>query len=162
MKNDYLEGKRVLIVDDEPDVLETLSELLSMCELVEASNFEDARDLLEQESFDIAVLDIMGVDGYALLDIATDHDVPAVMLTAHALSVNDTVRSFKKGAASYVPKEEIMHIATFLNDVLAAQKSGKSPWARWLERLGKFYDKKFGPEWQKGDKEFWTDFKYWM
>ena len=39
MKIDYLRYKRVLIVDDEPDVLETLKELLGMCDVVEASDF---------------------------------------------------------------------------------------------------------------------------
>lgn len=162
MTNDSLKGKRVLIVDDEPDVLETLKDLLFMCSVAEASNFEDARELLERERFDIAVLDIMGVDGYELLEIAKDNNIPAVMLTANALSVQDTVRSFKGGAASYVPKEEMIHIATFLNDILAARESGKNPWGRWLERLGKYYDKKFGPEWQSSDEEFWKKFKYWL
>ena len=55
-----LEGKKVLIVDDEPDVLETLSELLSMCQVVEASTFEEARDQLETGRFDMAILDIHG------------------------------------------------------------------------------------------------------
>jgi len=162
MKNDLLEGKRVLIVDDESDVFETLEELLPMCSLVEASTFEEARSHLVQESFDITILDIMGVDGYKLLEIANEKKVPAVMLTAHALSVNDTVKSFKKGAASYVPKEEMVHIASFLEDVLVAQESGKNLWNRWFERLGAFYDKKFGPDWQEKDKEFWKKFKYWI
>ena len=45
-RNDLLEGKRVLIVDDEPDVLESLIELLSMCDVVTASTFEEAKELL--------------------------------------------------------------------------------------------------------------------
>jgi len=158
MKKDLLEGKRVIIVDDEPDVLETLEDLLSMCSLVKASTYEGARDRLERESFDMAILDIMGVDGYKLLEIANDKDVPAVMLTANALSVSDTVRSFKGGAAFYVPKEEMINIETFLNDILVARKKGKNPWSRWLERLGSFYDKKFGSDWQSSDKEFWEKF----
>ena len=162
MTDDLLEGKRLLIVDDEPDVFENLKELLSMCSVVEASTFEKARDLLENESFDIAILDIMGVDGYKLLEIANEKKIPAVMLTAHALSVEDTVKSFKGGAASYVPKEEMSQIGSFLNDILLAQKRGKHVWGRWLERLGAYYDKKFGPEWQEGDKEFWEKFKYWI
>ena len=40
----YLDGKRILIVDDEPDILETLEELLSMCEVVKASTFEEAEE----------------------------------------------------------------------------------------------------------------------
>ena len=42
-----LEGKRILIVDDEPDVLETLLELLDMCNIDTAPDFETA------EKFDI-------------------------------------------------------------------------------------------------------------
>ena len=66
-----LKGKKILIVDDEPDILAVLEDLLDMCELVKASSFEEAQALLESHNFDIAVLDIMGVDGYGLLEIAT-------------------------------------------------------------------------------------------
>ncbi len=162
MTHDLLEGKKILVVDDEHDVFETIEELLPMCRLVEANNYEDAKDLLDEESFDIALLDIMGVRGYDLLKIASAKGIPSVMLTAYALSVKDTVKSFKGGAASYVPKEEIAHIATFLNDILASNKDGKTKGKRWLDRLGDFYDKKFGPDWQSSDEEFWKKFRYWI
>ena len=67
-----LRGKKILIVDDEPDVLDTLEQLLAMCEVKRATNFEEARSLLEKHIFDIAILDIMGVNGYGLLDIANE------------------------------------------------------------------------------------------
>jgi len=38
-----LQGKRVLIVDDEPDVLDSLTELLSTCMIDRASTFEEAK-----------------------------------------------------------------------------------------------------------------------
>ncbi len=76
MTKDVLKGKRILIVDDEPDVIETLEDLLNTCSLVKAYTFEDARDLLDRESFDMAILDIMGVDGYKLLEIANDKKCP--------------------------------------------------------------------------------------
>lgn len=150
-----LEDKRVLIVDDEPDVLETLEELLSMCEIVAASSFDEAQDLLETHGFDMAVLDIMGVNGYKLLDIANEKKILAVMLTAHALTPEDTVKSYKRGAAFFVPKEEMANMTTFLSDVLEAKEKGENYWARWLDRLGHYYDKKFGPGWKDSDKEFW-------
>ena len=159
MTKDVLEGKRILIVDDEPDVIETLKDLLTMCSLVEAYTFEDARDFFERESFDLAILDIMGVDGYKLLEVAKDKDVPAIMLTANALSVSHTVWSFKGGAAFYVPKEEMIHIERFLKDILVARKKGKNLRNRWLERMGSYYEKKFGPDWQHDDEEFWEDFE---
>jgi hypothetical protein len=83
-------------------------------------------------------------------------------LTAHALSVEDTVKSFRKGAASYVPKDEMVNITTFLRDILEAQEKGKRLMWRWLDRLGSYYDKRFGPDWKEDDREFWEKFNYWV
>ncbi len=160
MKRDLLKYKRVLIVDDEPDVLEILEELLPMCDVVKAGSFESAKEQLEVQYFDIAVLDIMGVDGYKLLDIAKKRNVIAVMLTAHALNPENTVKSFKGGAASYIPKDHIVDIVTYLNDVLEAEEKGKSLWWRWFDRFASYYDERFGPDWRKEDKDFWEKFGY--
>ena len=161
MSKDRLTGKRILAVDDEPDVLESLRELLPMCDIVEATRFEEAEKLLQEQTFDIAILDIMGVEGYRLLDMLRERDTITVMLTAHALSVKDTVKSFKKGAASYVPKEEMSNIEVYLQDVLEAREEGRPFWSRWLERFASYYDDKFGPDWQDREKEFWEKFKVW-
>ena len=160
MDESLLDGKRVLIVDDEPDVLATLEDLLPMCDLVKASNFLEAKNLLTTQYFDLAILDIMGVDGYKLLEIAVERKVIAVMLTAHALSPEDTRKSFKDGAASYVPKEEMENIVTYINDILEAKEEGKSLWWRWMERFSDFYDRKFGLDWKHRDKDFWESLKY--
>jgi len=159
---DLLRGKRVLIVDDEQDVLDTLKDLLSVCEIKDAITFEEAKKLLETQSFDIAILDIMGVQGYRLLEIARDKKVMAVMLTANALSVDDTVKSYRKGAASFIPKEEMVNIVAFLNDILEAKEQGKHFWWRWLDRFASYYDKKFGSDWKSSEKDFWEDFPHYM
>jgi len=144
-----LEGKHILIVDDEPDVLETLRDLLSMCRLEVAGSFEEARDKLETHYFDIAILDIMGVKGYDLLKLASDKDVIAVMLTANAMTPRDLEKSYQEGAASFLPKEKMADIQMFLNDVLEARDQGKSFWWRWFDRLADYFEHKFGPDWQK-------------
>jgi len=159
-KEKMLEGIKVLIVDDEPDVLETLEELLSMCEVVKASTFDEAKRHMESQPFDFAILDIMGVNGYKLLDIAAAKEITAIMLTAHALSPRDTVKSFKGGAASYVPKDKIIEIPNVLVDILEAKKKGKSLWWRWLDRMEDYYQDKFGPDWKKKDKDFWDGFTF--
>ena len=161
MKNSPLDGKKIIIVDDEADILETLSELLSMCDLVTVQTFEEAKKKFETDYFDIAILDIMGVNGYKLLEIANEKKVIVVMLTANALSVEDTIKSFKEGAASYVPKEKMGEIETYLKDILEAQQKGENHKWRWLDRLGSYYEKRFGSDWKKGDKEFWEKFGYW-
>ena len=160
MATNWLKFKEILIVDDEPDVLEALEELLPMCDVVKASSFEEAKDLLEAQYFDIAILDIMGVDGYQLLEIANKRKVMAVMLTAHALSPEDTAKSFKEGAAYFVPKEKMSEIVTYLNDILETKEQGKSFWSRWIDRFAVYYDEKFGPDWKNKDKEFWEKFMY--
>ena len=159
-QEDLLKNKKILIVDDEPDILEVLADLLPMCQVVNASSFEEAKVLLDTQSFDMAILDIMGVEGYKLLEIANKKKVTAVMLTAHALSPDNIVKSYKEGAASYIPKEEMANILSFLNDILDAQKKGKNVWGRWLDRLDAYLAKRFGHDWQKNDKEFWEKFPF--
>ncbi len=160
VRRSLLDGKRILIVDDDPDVLETLEELLPMCDVVKASTFNDAKELLEDQFFDMAILDIMGVNGYELLDIANERKVTAVMLTAHALSPQHLVKSHEKGAASYVPKDKMTDIATYLKDILEAKEKGMHSWWRWLDRLGSYFEKAFGADWQNGDEKFWGNFPY--
>jgi DNA-binding response OmpR family regulator len=150
-----LKGKRVLIVDDEPDVLELLTELLDMCKLDPASSFEEAKELLENNYYHIAVLDIMGVQGYELLEIANKREIPALMLTAHAISEEHLKKSIQKGASFYAPKDEINNIATFVADVLEAKEKNRNVWAKWYERLSGFCDRRFGPNWREQDPEFW-------
>ncbi len=154
-EKDILEGKSILIVDDEPDILETLEEILSMCDVEKASTFEDAWQKLGTKYYDIAILDIMGVDGYRLLNLAGERNVPAVMLTAHVLSPENAAKSFEKGAALYIPKDEMAHISEYLQDVLEAEKEDEHTWRRWIERLGTFFDARFGPDWKSDNREFW-------
>ena len=153
---DIVKGKRVLIVDDEKDVLETLTELLEICRLDTASSFEQGKELLESKYYDVAVLDIMGVKGYELLKIANSRNTPALMLTAHALSEEDLKKSAEEGAAYYAPKDRITDIALFVADVLEAIEEKKTAWTKWFDRLGGFFDKRFGgTDWRKKEKDFW-------
>jgi DNA-binding NtrC family response regulator len=158
-KDDILKGKKVLIVDDEPDVLETLEEILDMCDVVKAGTFEEAKKQLESRPFDLAVLDIMGVSGYELLDLAVAKKVTAVMLTAHALSPEDTMKSFRCGASFYVPKDKIADMATILSNVLEAKKKGKNTWIPFMGWAEAYYTAKFGPKWEACDMEFWRKLK---
>lgn len=159
-ENTLLRGKRVLIVDDEPDILEVVKELLDMCEVVTALTFKEAKLLLETQDFHIAVLDIMGVDGYGLLEICTKRNIPAVMLTAHAFTSDNLVKSIREGACSYIPKEEISDIAKYLSDALAASQRGDNPWGAWQKRLpSSYFGRRWGVAWRDADKEFWERFK---
>lgn len=152
-----LRGKRVLVVDDEQDILQLVSELLEMCQIDTASTYEQAKGLLENNPYHIAILDIMGVRGYDLLEIAKKRNIPALMLTAHALTKEDLKKSAERGASFYAPKDEINKIDVFVADVLEAQEKNKNVWAKWYERLSGFCDKRFGKNWRDQDREFWEN-----
>ena len=155
-----LKGKRVLIVDDEPDVLDVLTDLLSDCMIDRASTFEEAKEFLQREYYDAVVLDIMGVKGFKLLQIAKQKNIPALMLTAHALDKESLKKAAEEGASYYVPKAEMGKIDVFVADVIEAREKKKNPWVRWFERLGAFFDaspKFSGPNWREEHKKFWDE-----
>ncbi len=155
---DILKGKKILLVDDEPDILETLEDILEECDVETASTFESAKELLENTRYDAAILDIMGVKGFDLLKIATGKKIPALMLTAHGLNPDNLVGSIKLGAKSYIPKEKMYEIDIYLKEILLAKQKGIEKPGNWLDRLESFFDNRFGPGWKHKDKKFWEEF----
>ncbi len=145
---EILKGKRLLIVDDERDVIESLKDVLDMCEIDTATDFRTAKELIHQNEYDVAILDIMGVQGHDLLGLANQKDIPTLMLTAHALSPDDFHRSISGGAKAYIPKEKISEIDVFVADLLNAQQGVETP-NKWFLRLKSFFEKQFGKDWLK-------------
>ncbi len=155
-----LKDKVILVVDDEPDIIETIKEELDMCLVHEATDHDTALQLLMSYTYDIVILDIMGVNGFDLLKKSVQRGFPTVMLTAHALSPESLKKSIKLGAISFLPKEKIPELASFLEDVVLG--GGKPVWRKLFDRLGDFFNKRFGPDWEEQDqflKEFIDELK---
>jgi DNA-binding NtrC family response regulator len=150
-----LYGKSILVVDDEPDILESVEDVLSMCMVETATDYKMARDRLNAVKYDVAVLDIMGVNGYDLLDIANENGIPAVMLTAHALSADNFAKSMDKGAHAYLPKDKLHEIDVFIADVLEDLNKKAGILGKWFSRLKGYYENKFGPGWLDEYKGAW-------
>lgn len=155
-KESPLKDKVILVVDDEPDVLETVEEELDMCLVHKASDYETAFQYLVSYTYDIVILDIMGVNGFELLKLSVSRGFPTVMLTAHALSPESLKKSIKLGAVSFLPKEHVYEIQTYLEDVVLGK--GKPVWKKLLDRLGDYFNKRFGPDWKERD-EFFKEFE---
>jgi DNA-binding NtrC family response regulator len=151
-----IKGKKILIVDDEEDVLEELIELLDMCKIDTAATFEEGKTRLEEGNYDVAILDIMGVKGFELLEISKKQKIPALMLTAHALTEESLKRSAKDGAAYFAAKEKMQDIHLFVADVIEANEKKTNSWVKWFDRFASFYDSRFhGTHWREQEKEFW-------
>ena len=153
-----LSDKRLLLVDDDPDILETLEELLDMCRVDTATTFQEAVACLKAGAYDAAILDIMGVNGYSLLKITRKLDIPAIMLTAHALTPDNLKTSIEQGADAYVPKDKMVDIVLFVSDVLTARQQGKKAHVTWFSLLKPVFDKLFGQGWRKSDRDVWDEF----
>lgn len=147
-----LKDKVILVVDDEPDVLETVEEELDMCLIHKATDYDTALQHLLSYTYDVVILDIMGVNGFELLKTSVSRDFPTVMLTAHAVTPDALKKSIKLGALSFLPKEKMSEIGDFLEDVV--QDGGKLSWIRFFDRLGTYFNKRFGPDWKEKDKFF--------
>jgi len=154
----YLAGKRILAVDDEADILEIITESLRECRLDIAKDYETASQKLSDNIYDLVILDIMGVNGLKLLDEAVAKKFPTVMLTAHAVNPETLATCIRKGAISYLPKETLSQIEELLSAIFKAYEEGEPPWKLLFDRLGDFFDKRFGPGWKDEDKTFWAEF----
>ena len=148
-----LRDKIILVVDDEPDVLDTVGEILDMCVVHKAPDYDTALQYLSTNTYDAVVLDIMGVNGFELLKDSDSRGFPTVMLTAHAVTPEALKRSIKLGAVSFIPKDKMMELKDLLEDVVLG--GGKRLW--WLksfDRLGPYFDDRFGADWKEKDRFF--------
>ena len=129
-----LRDKVVLVVDDEPDVLDTVADILEVCLVTKAGDYDTARQYLMTYTYDIVVLDIMGVNGFELLKTSVRRGFPTVMLTAYALTPDSLEKSMKLGAVSFLPKEKMSQLDIFLADVVLG--GNKPAWGKLFEKLG--------------------------
>lgn len=111
-------GERILIVDDEIDMLELLKRIIedkTPYRVVTTPDPLDVPLLLEENSFDLVITDLRmpGETGLDLLEkIRTKHDkIPIIMITAYG-TIETAVEAMQKGAFSYITKpfkkEEIL------------------------------------------------------
>jgi len=104
-----LEGKQVLVVDDEPNLRRVLSAQLSRdgYDVHTAEDGAQALAVLAEHHIDLVITDLKmpGVDGMELLrrTLKLDAELPVVMITAHG-TVDNAVEALKLGAFDYITK----------------------------------------------------------
>lgn len=102
---------KVLVVDDEPNVLRSLVQYLTIeeFEVETASNGVEALEKVDSFNPELILLDVMmpGMDGFEVLDrvkaLPGHANTPVIMLTAKDQS-SDVLKGYQSGATSYLVK----------------------------------------------------------
>ncbi len=113
---------RILIVEDELPISDVIRWNLTKAgyECVCAYDGMAAADILEEQSFDLILLDVMlpHVDGFELMEYIKPMGIPVIFLTAKS-SLEDRVRGLTSGAEDYMVKPfEIVELLARVNIVL--------------------------------------------
>jgi two-component system, response regulator, stage 0 sporulation protein F len=120
-------AKRVLIVDDEPEVRSILEDIVKQvspsCAIFAASNVEDALAVVHRDRPDLVLLDVLmpGRDGVEGLKEIRKHDptIRVVMITAADLAY--TAAALQHGALGYIPKPfDLRYVSHFIAAALSA------------------------------------------
>lgn len=146
--------QKILIVEDE----EPISNLIKINLVAEgyickcAFNGIDAANIIEEEKFDLVLLDIMlqGIDGYELLEYIKPFKTPVIFITAKG-TVENKIRGLKLGADDYIVKpfqigELLARIEAVLRRVNGADKTYEvlgvkiNPSYRSVIKDGKYVD----------------------
>lgn len=103
-------AERILIVDDEPDMLKLLGMILrekTSYEITTTNNPIEARELVKQGGFDLVISDLKmpGLDGIEIIDAVkkVDVDIPVIIITAFA-SVESASEAIQKGGFDFITK----------------------------------------------------------
>jgi DNA-binding NtrC family response regulator len=103
-------AEKILIVDDEPDMLKLLSMILrekTSYEITTTNNPMEAVELAKQGGFDLVISDLKmpGLDGMEIIDAVKkiDEDIPVIIITAFA-SVESASEAIQKGGFDFITK----------------------------------------------------------
>ena len=109
MDNSFLQNKKLLLVDDEPELLKMVTSILSddgFKNIVTAGSVGEGVSAVQDEKPDLAILDVMlpDGDGFSLMQqIRTFSDVPVIFLTAKDEAA-DKLSGLGLGADDYIAK----------------------------------------------------------
>uniref|UniRef100_A0A7V6CDC4 Sigma-54-dependent Fis family transcriptional regulator n=1 Tax=Thermodesulfobacterium geofontis TaxID=1295609 RepID=A0A7V6CDC4_9BACT len=103
-------AEKILIIDDEPDMLKLLSMILrekTPYEVSTTNNPIEAVELVKKGEFDLIITDLKmpGLDGLQLLEEAKkkDEDIPVIIITAYG-TIDAATEAIKMGAFDFITK----------------------------------------------------------
>jgi len=101
---------KILLVDDEPDMLKLLSMIIrekTSHEVTTTNNPIEALEIAKKGRFDLVIADLKmpGLDGIELLDAIkkVDEDIPIIIITAYG-TVEAAAEAMEKGGFDFITK----------------------------------------------------------
>lgn len=124
MSNDYWRNKRILLVDDEQELLDMVTSILSedgFCNVYTAKTIKDALISAKRINPELAILDVMLPDGNGfdlMKQLKQDGDYPILFLSARGED-DDRLKGLGLGADDYIvkpflPKELLFRVTAIL------------------------------------------------
>jgi two-component system response regulator PilR (NtrC family) len=130
--NNLANHPKVLLVDDEPDILELLELALRKMglEVDKAGNVRDALSKLEANNYDLCLTDMRlpDGDGLKIVQVIAQHnlDVPVAVITAHG-NMENAVSALKAGAFDYLSKPvSLDQLRALINSALKLPQAAPS------------------------------------
>jgi DNA-binding NtrC family response regulator len=126
--------KKILIVDDEPTILMTLSHLLSSKEttVITSSRMEEAEEALSRYSFDLVIADIRlsgmyGIEGLELLSFIKDMHPKTEVIIMTAYGTEEIKEdAYRRGAYYYYEKPiDLSHLVARVEALGIALSAGQ-------------------------------------
>ena len=151
MEESVLKNKVILAVDDDPDILMVLEEeILEACPgclFQKATTYKEAVEKMISWTYDAVILDVIGVRGINLLELAQSRRFPVGLLTTYPLTPETLRLPAQVAARAYLPKERIGEIVPFLEDVLRYQNLPE--WRILFNKITRFLGKEIERDWGK-------------
>jgi len=120
--------KRVLIVDENSDLLDFLEEETRKTGLKyrfdNANTFSRAVDLMFSGAYDLVILDFPRIRAPYLLNLAFLREIPVVLLTSINLLSIEAYHLFEKGIKGLLPKEKIEEVVPILEKLFSNNRIG--------------------------------------
>ncbi len=145
MTESILNHKKLLLVDDESAFLDVFEELLlDACPDImidKATDYYRATEFLNQNYYDLVVLDIVGVRGFDLLETAVAKNFRVAVFTGYTNPLA-IFKSHNIGAAAFLPKEKLPEVIPLLE--YAMRHDNEAGWDGLVHKMNEYYIKKFG------------------
>jgi CheY-like chemotaxis protein len=151
MKESILKNKMILAVDADPDFLMVLEEEIldacPDCQFHKVTTYKEAVERMLSFTYDVVLMDIIGVHGLELAELAMNLNFPIGMFTAHPITPEVLEGIINMKTHAYLPKERIGEIVPFLEDMLGNKYLHE--WRLFFDKITGFLGKKIEIDWGK-------------